>query len=76
MSADRSGFAEDEFAFFGANQNPVAFDELAFEDLQRQHVNQALLNHPFQRSGTVSRVVAEIAEKYPGLFAQLHLCLL
>ena len=46
-----------------ASTPTFALAELALEQLQRQLVDQLLLDHPLQRAGAVGRVVAEVAEQ-------------
>ena len=57
---------EGQLAVGGVDLDRVALGELALEHLQRQLVDQLLLDHPLQRPGAVGRVVAEVAEQRRG----------
>src|SRR6201996_955228 len=66
-----AGALEDEGAVGGVDADGVALDELALEDLQRQFVDQLLLDHPLQRPRAVDRVVAEVAEQGAGIVGEV-----
>ncbi len=51
----------------------VAGPELALEQLQRELVDELLLDHPLERARAVGRVVAEVAEQRPRVVGQLDL---
>src|SRR5215203_1176562 len=59
----RARLLEGKLAICGVDSNRVSLAEFSFEDLQRQLVDQLLLDHPLQRSGAVGRVVAEVAQQ-------------
>ena len=69
----RLGLFEHEVAVAGLDPDRVALGELALEQLQREAVDELALDHPLQRPGAVDGVVAEVAEKRPGVVGQFDL---
>jgi len=57
----------------GVDLDRVALGELALEDPERQLVDQLLLDHPLQRPGAISGVVAEVGEQLARPLGELDL---
>src|SRR4051794_64416 len=67
------GLLEDELAVARVDPHGVAGGEAALEDRDRQLVDQALLNDALERSRSVGRVVAEVAEQDESVGREVHL---
>src|ERR1700755_3718733 len=65
------GLGEGQLAVGDVDPDRVAFAELALEHLQRQFVDQLLLDHPLQRPRPAYRGVAEVAEEGAGVLGPL-----
>src|SRR4051812_9554228 len=63
--------ADAELAALDRDLDGVAVLDAALEDLRRQRVLQAALDHPLQRPRAVDRVVAAVGQPLQGLAVEL-----
>lgn len=61
---------ENDFSFFDIGMNPIARNELSFQQRETQWVKQSALNHTLKRPCTVYRVVALFGQYSFGCFAK------
>src|SRR5215212_8700894 len=64
---------EHELAVARVDADAVAGGELALEQLERELVDELLLDHPLERARAVGRVVAEVADQRARVVGELDL---
>src|SRR5579864_561370 len=65
--------AQDEVAVLCIDDDGVAFAELAVEDRHRKRILDATLDHAFQRTRAIGRVVPLVGNSLHRLWGQLEL---